>query len=82
MSYVKTFGLMALMTALFVAVAGWFGGRSAMIIAFAFAAIFNFGAYWFSDRAVLRMYRARPLERTRPRGCSTWSTNSARRPAC
>ncbi|MCK5446615.1 MAG: zinc metalloprotease HtpX [Gemmatimonadetes bacterium] len=63
MSYIKTFGLMALMTALFVAIAGWFGGRSAMIIALGFAAVFNFGAYWFSDRAVLRMYRARPLER-------------------
>ena len=63
-SYVKTFGLMALMTALFVAVAGWFGGRSAMLIAFAFAALFNFGSYWFSDRIVLRMYRARPLERS------------------
>lgn len=63
MSYIKTFGLMALMTALFVAIAGWFGGRSAMIIALALAAVFNFGAYWFSDRAVLRMYRARPLER-------------------
>ena len=63
MSYIKTFGLMALMTALFVAIAGWFGGRTAMIIALAFAAVFNFGAYWFSDRAVLRMYKARPLER-------------------
>jgi heat shock protein HtpX len=63
MNYIKTFGLMALMTALFVAIAGWFGGRSAMIIALAFAAVFNFGAYWFSDRAVLRMYKARPLER-------------------
>ncbi len=63
MNYIKTFGLMALMTALFVAVAGWFGGRSAMMIALAFAAVFNFGAYWFSDRVVLRMYRARPLER-------------------
>jgi heat shock protein HtpX len=63
MNYVKTFGLMALMTALFVAVAGWFGGRSAMYIALAFAALFNVGSYWFSDRVVLRMYRARPLER-------------------
>lgn len=63
MSYIKTFGLMALMTALFVAIAGWFGGRSAMLIALAFAAVFNFGSYWFSDRVVLRMYRARPLER-------------------
>jgi heat shock protein HtpX len=63
MNYIKTFGLMALMTALFVAIAGWFGGRSAMIIALAIAAVFNFGAYWFSDRAVLRMYKARPLAR-------------------
>jgi heat shock protein HtpX len=63
MSYIRTFGLMALMTALFVAIAGWFGGRPAMFIALAFAAVFNFGAYWFSDRAVLRMYRARPLQR-------------------
>lgn len=63
MSYIKTFGLMALMTALFVAIAGWFGGRSAMLIALAFAAVFNFGSYWFSDRVVLRMYRARSLER-------------------
>ncbi len=63
MNYVKTFGLMALMTALFVAVAGWFGGRSAMYIALAIAAVFNVGSYWFSDRVVLRMYRARPLER-------------------
>jgi len=63
MNYIKTFGLMALMTALFVAIAGWVGGRSAMILALGFAAVFNFGAYWFSDRAVLKMYRARPLER-------------------
>lgn len=63
MSYMKTFALMALLTALFVAIAGWFGGRPAMLFALAFAALFNFGAYWFSDRAVLRMYRARPLER-------------------
>ena len=63
MLYEVITGLMALMTALFVAVAGWFGGRSAMLIAFAFAALFNFGAYWFSDRAVLAMYRARTLKR-------------------
>jgi len=68
MSYVKTFGLMALMTALFMAIAGWFGGRSAMMFALAFAVVFNFGAYWFSDRAVLRMYRARPLERNEAPG--------------
>ena len=61
MNYAKTFGLMALLTALFVAVAGLLGGRSMMLPAFGFAALVNFGSYWFSDRIVLRMYRARPL---------------------
>lgn len=68
MSYVKTFGLMALMTALFVGIAGWFGGRTAMFVALGFAVLFNFGSYWFSDRVVLRMYRARPLERSEAPG--------------
>lgn len=63
MSYAKTFGLMALLTALFVAVAGLLGGRSMMLPAFGVAALFNFGSYWFSDRIVLKMYRARPLAR-------------------
>lgn len=62
-NYVKTFALMALMTALLMGVAGWLGGRSAMLWALAFGAAFNVGTYWFSDRLVLRMYRARILER-------------------
>lgn len=62
-SYVKTFGLMALLTALFVGVAGWLGGPDAMLPAFLFAALFNGVTYWFSDRIVLRMYRARELSR-------------------
>jgi len=63
-NYIKTFGLMALMTALMVGIAGWFGGRQGAMIAFAFAVLFNFGSYWFSDRLVLRMYRARKVDRT------------------
>jgi heat shock protein HtpX len=63
MNYVKTFGLMALLTALLVAVAGWFGGTSAMIWAFGFAALTNVLTYWFSDRWVLRMYRAKEIRR-------------------
>lgn len=61
MNYVKTFGLMALLTALLVGVAGMLGGRGMMLPAFAFAAVLNFGSYWFSDRIVLKMYRAREL---------------------
>jgi heat shock protein HtpX len=63
MNYVKTFGLMALLTALFVGIAGFFGGTNWMVGAFIFAGLFNFGAYWFSDRVVLKMYRAQVIGR-------------------
>lgn len=61
MNYVKTFGLMALLTALFIAIAGLLGGRAMMLPAFGVAALLNFGSFWFSDRLVLKMYRARKL---------------------
>ena len=59
MNQVKTYILMALLTALL----GWIGyvvgGRDWALIALVFAAVMNFGVYWFSDRIVLKMYRAR-----------------------
>lgn len=33
-----------------------------MMVAFVFAAAMNFGSYWFSDKIVLGMYRAQPLD--------------------
>ncbi len=35
-----------------------------MIVAFCFAMVMNFSAYWFSDKAVLKIYRAQPLTET------------------
>ena len=32
-----------------------------MVIAFFFAMVMNFGSYWFSDKIVLSIYRARPV---------------------
>jgi len=61
MNTVKTIGLMVFMTLLLVFVGAAIGGRSGMIIAFAMATIMNFGSYWFSDKIVLRMYRAQPV---------------------
>ncbi len=58
----KTTLLLASLTALIVLIGGYFGGQSGMIIAFMFAVIMNFGAYWFSDKIVLRMYRARQVD--------------------
>jgi heat shock protein HtpX len=36
------------------------------VIAFAFAAIMNLGSYWFSDKIVLRMYRAQEVGPSHP----------------
>ena len=36
------------------------GGQQGVIIALVFAAVMNFGAYWFSDQMVLKIYKARP----------------------
>ena len=47
-----------------VGIGGYFGGTGGAILMFAIAAVMNFGTYWFSDRAVLRMYRARIVDRS------------------
>jgi heat shock protein HtpX len=61
MNTVKTLGLMVFMTLLLVFVGAAIGGRGGMVMAFAMAAIMNVGMYWFSDKIVLRMYRAQPV---------------------
>jgi heat shock protein HtpX len=61
MNTVKTIGLMVFMTLLLVFVGAAIGGRSGMIFAFGLAVLMNFGSYWFSDKIVLRMYRAQPV---------------------
>lgn len=61
MNTVKTLGLMVFMTLLLVFVGAALGGRSGMVMAFAMAAIMNVGMYWFSDKVVLRMYKAQPV---------------------
>src|SRR3972149_7883024 len=61
MNTVKTVGLMVFLTVLLIFVGGAIGGRNGMVFAFVFATLMNFGAYWFSDKLVLRMYRAQPV---------------------
>ncbi len=58
----KTTLLLGLLTGLIIWIGGYFGGQGGMIFAFLFAVIMNFGAYWFSDRIVLKMYRAREVD--------------------
>lgn len=58
----KTLLLMAALTGLALAVGYLLGGQGGMVIAFAFAAVMNFFSYWFSDKIVLALYRAREIE--------------------
>jgi heat shock protein HtpX len=61
MNQIKTVILMALLTVLLVWVGSLVGGRSGAIYFLIFAAVMNFGIYWFSDRIVLKMYRAQAV---------------------
>jgi heat shock protein HtpX len=61
MNTVKTLVLMTFLTVLLVFAGSAFGGRTGMVYAFLFATVMNFGAYWFSDKIVLRMYGAQPV---------------------
>lgn len=50
---------MAAMTAVIMGVGNMMGGRNGMMIALIFAGGMNFFSYWYSDKIVLRMYKAR-----------------------
>ena len=60
-NWLKTSILMAAIVALFGLVGGALGGQSGMLIALLFAAGMNVYAYWFSDKAVLKMYDAQQV---------------------
>ena len=58
MNYLKTAILLAVLTALFMAVGSVIGGAGGMIIAFLVALAMNGFSYWNSDKIVLRMHNA------------------------
>jgi heat shock protein HtpX len=61
MNTLKTTFLMALLTVLLVTAGGALGGESGLVAAFLFALVMNGVSYWFSDKIVLRMYRAKEI---------------------
>jgi heat shock protein HtpX len=61
-NWLKTSILMAGILALFGVVGGMLGGRTGMLLALVFGGAMNLWAYWFSDKMVLRMYRAREVD--------------------
>jgi len=61
MNGMKTAVLLATLTALLVVVGGLLGGQGGAMLFFVIAMVMNLGSYWFSDKIVLRMYRAQPV---------------------
>jgi len=57
----RTFALMVALTVLFVFVGGYIGGSQGAVLAFLLAAGMNLFSYWFSDKLILRRYRASEL---------------------
>ena len=58
---IRTTILLAVMTALILWLGQLFGGRQGMVIALVLAAGMNFFSYWYSDKIVLKMYRAQEV---------------------
>jgi heat shock protein HtpX len=58
----KTVVLLGLLTGLLLGVGQLLGGRNGLLIGLAFAVILNFGSYWFSDKIVLAIYRAKEVK--------------------
>jgi len=61
MNTVKTLFLLVTLTLILVWAGASLGGKQGMTVALIFALGMNFFAYWFSDKIVLRMYRARKV---------------------
>jgi heat shock protein HtpX len=66
MNHLKTFMLLAALTALFVGIGYLIGGATGMVIALVFAGAMNLISYWNADKIVLRMYRAVEVDEAHP----------------
>jgi heat shock protein HtpX len=58
----KTALLLVALTLLFVWIGYALAGNQGVIMAFVFAMVFNFVSYWFSDKMVLAMYKAKQVD--------------------
>jgi heat shock protein HtpX len=64
MNRLKITFLLTCLTLLLVAMGSAIGGHSGMFIAFAVACGMNFFSYWYSDKIILKMYKAREVSET------------------
>ncbi len=64
----KTGFLLAVLTVMLVLIGGAIGGQQGMLVAFVMALAMNAFSYWFSDRIVLAMYGAQPVDEAQAPG--------------
>jgi heat shock protein HtpX len=62
MNGIKTVGLMVALTLMLLFIGALLGGKTGMTFALIMSLGMNFVTYWFSDKIILRMYGARPVE--------------------
>jgi heat shock protein HtpX len=80
---IKTVLLLTAMSGLFLWMGYAMGGSGGLTTALIFSLVLNLGAYWFSDKMVLAMHRARPVGPGHPSGVYEMVeelANSARMP--
>ncbi len=65
MALIRTALLLGVLTGLLLAIGYLLAGTAGMTIGLVFAFIMNFATYWFSDKIVLMMYRAKPSDNKR-----------------
>jgi heat shock protein HtpX len=61
MNNIKTMLLLVMLTLIFITAGAAMGGKNGMTIGLIFALGMNLFSYWFSDKIVLKMYRAREV---------------------
>ncbi|MCD6367578.1 MAG: zinc metalloprotease HtpX [Candidatus Aenigmarchaeota archaeon] len=61
MNWIKTFGLMGILTGILLGIGYLLGGMNGAFVTLIFSFILNFISYWYSDKIVLAMYRAREI---------------------
>ena len=64
MSYIRTALLLGLLTGILLAIGWLWQGTTGMTYFLIIAFVMNFLAYWFSDKIVLAMYRAKPVQKS------------------
>lgn len=62
-NHIKTALLLGAMSGLVLVIGGLIGGQVGLFVALMIAVLMNFGTYWFSDKIVLKMYKAKPVNK-------------------